>query len=171
MRGVERESPEERSRRRSHLTSLPRRSSRPCRPGAERGVRRYSPSHGRARRHAPPTGRVVAASSGSRLGNIGYSFYLILFGLLKEMYRFLLFFYNLLRLLIIECMGSCEKMRVFISNYANWPQSVIFTSFFVEPSWEPNDSIRRTISIPLLTRPKTQCFPSSQGVASHVIKN
>ena len=60
---------EERSRRRSHLPSLPRRSTRPYRPGAERGARRRSPSHGRARRHAPPTGRVVAASavsSGSR---------------------------------------------------------------------------------------------------------
>ena len=51
------------------------------------------------------------------------------------------------------------------------PQSPIFTDWDVRPVRLPTASIFFTTSMPWTTLPKTTCLPSSQGVATVVIKN
>ena len=44
-------------------------------------------------------------------------------------------------------------------------------TLLVLPAWEPNDSMRSTMSMPSSTRPNTTCRPSSQLVFTVVMKN
>lgn len=55
--------------------------------------------------------------------------------------------------------------------YASCPQSTIEIVWLVLPVELPNDSICLTTSIPAVTKPKTTCLPSNQGVSTVVRKN
>lgn len=55
--------------------------------------------------------------------------------------------------------------------YASWPQSMIWMGALVLPVGElPFASMARTISMPFVTWPNTQCLPFRCGVATVVTK-